>query len=294
LTLILVRYAELGLKSERVRRRFLQRLIRDISSGLEKAGIDHLMENERGRIFIECSDPHDASEVLRRTNGIHSFSVVEECGSRPEELMTCLAKFGSTRIRQGMTYGLKVKRTGSHPYTSQEIAAMGGGAVISQLPQGAASVDLTHPDVWVEVEIRENRAYVFSGRERGLGGMPSDTQGRVLLWLPGSPSEELRERALLSYWMMARRGCNVVPVAIEPQEWAFLSERIDRKVLAISDEMKLPETAMTLRADGIAYPFDLPGIPICRIHPRDRPLAEFYPTSGLSGTEVDSWLVRLS
>jgi thiamine biosynthesis protein ThiI len=302
MTKVLVRYGELGLKSERVMRRFLKRLNRDMTSRLTQEGIDHVIGTERGRIFVDCNDPGRAIEVLRRVSGVFSLSEVTECGSSRDQIMECLADYGRDRVRPGMSYGLKVKRIGSHPYTSRDIAIAGGGAVVSHLKEGESRVDLDDPDIWIELEIRENRTYIFSGRVKGVGGMPSDTQGKVLLYLPPDRDKETEERAALSYWMLSRRGCTVIPVSLPEagSEWMRALQTYGVRAECMSLEgpdvkASLARTCTMLRAAGIAYPFDVSAIPSASsVHPRDGPLAEFYPTAGIERGGIDAMLERFS
>ncbi len=302
MTKVLVRYGELGLKSERVMRRFLKRLIDDMSDELTRAGIDHLIESERGRIFVDCNDPDAAIEVLRHVSGVFSMSKVDECPSEYEGLMACLRDYGSERIRPGMTYGLKVKRMGSQPYTSRDIAVNGGGAVISHLKEGEVRVDLDHPDILIEVEIRENKAYIFTQRIRGAGGMPSGTQGRVVLYLPRDPTPEIIKRAVLSFWMLSRRGCTVIPAIASGTEgeWAgaLRAFRIDIGRISFDPDdpvASLERICSANHAAGIAYPFDAGSSPPDpSIHPRSEPIAEFYPTAGLNRSELEAMIERFS
>lgn len=295
MSLILIRYAEIGLKSERVRRRFLARLVRDITEKMEAGGIDHLIESERGRIFLECSDKEAASALLRTINGIASFSLVTPCSSKYDDIMGCLNEFGRQRLRAGMSYGLKVRRIGTHPYTSREIAINGGGAVISHLAEGENRVDLKDPDLWVYVEIRENMAYVFSEVLRGLGGMPSGTQGRVLLYLPPDPTDRIRRRARLSRSLLERRGCTVVPVVRgeDIEEWKVepaLGQDV-RALDPIGTEDALAAALKEHRALGVAYPCDLQDVKRAHgSHPASLPAVELYPTSGLEDDEVDAYI----
>ena len=147
MVLYLIRFAELGLKSERVRRRFLQSFLKDIERRLTSAGVDHIIERERGRIFIDSSRPRETVEVLKRIPGIQSFSPVEGCSSDWDSLMEKLREIGSRTIKPGMSYGLKVRRSGNSEYTSQDVAVEGGGAVVSHLKEGENRVDLGNPDI---------------------------------------------------------------------------------------------------------------------------------------------------
>ncbi|MGA1793945.1 MAG: THUMP domain-containing protein [Thermoplasmatota archaeon] len=303
MTTVLVRFAELGLKSERVRSRFLKQLADDIEESLIDAGIEHVMDVRRSRIFIETEMERETSDVLRQVPGVFSFSFVEEASSEKGALMSALSRYGEARIKKGMTYGLKVRRTGSHPYSSQEIAVEGGGAVISHLKDGDAAVDLKAPDIWIEVEIREGSAYIFDNRTKGIGGMPASSQGKVLLYLP-QHDPGMEKRSLLSYTFMRRRGCKVIPAALpeNASSWVpFLGrnrigEGKDPFILQGEDiETSLRDALGKLRVWGVVLPFG-PGVkegfPV--IHSDGTAVSQFYPTISLSDHAVDEWLARLA
>ncbi|MGA1820517.1 MAG: THUMP domain-containing protein [Thermoplasmatota archaeon] len=302
MTTVLVRFAELGLKSERVRSRFLQQLADDIEESLIEEGVEHVMDVRRSRIFIQTGAVKEASDVLRQVPGVFSFSLVEEAFSEKGALMEALSRYGAVRIRKGMTYGLKVRRTGSHPYSSQEIAVEGGGAVISHLKEGDASVDLKSPDVWIEVEIRERSAYIFDNRTKGMGGMPASSQGKVLLYLP-EHSTGIERRSLLSYTFMRRRGCKVIPAALPDHSgpWTSFLERNriggERTPFILHGEgieASLMDAVSKLRVWGIVLPFG-PGVPEGSpvMHADGTAVSQFYPTISMSDAEVEEWLERL-
>lgn len=301
MTTVLVRFAELGLKSERVRSRFLKQLADDIEESLIGACIEHVMDVRRSRIFIEGEGTEDISKVLKQVPGVFSFSFVELASSEREKLMESLSRYGKERIGKGMTYGLKVRRTGVHPYSSQEIAVEGGGAVISHLKEGDATVDLKHPDIWIEVEIREGSAYIFDNRTKGMGGMPASSQGRVLLYLPAHDSR-MEGRSLLSYTFMRRRGCKVIPAVLPDHapSWTRVLGRTgmgDGKgpfILMGEDlEASLKDAVRKLRVWGLVLPFG-PGIDeeLPLLHSDGSAVSQFYPTISMTDTEVGEWLER--
>ncbi|MGA1848580.1 MAG: THUMP domain-containing protein [Thermoplasmatota archaeon] len=307
MALILVRFSELGLKSERVRSRFLSRLADDIQDSLLEAGIEHIMEVKRSRIFIETGDPESAGAVLKYIPGVYSFSIVQAASSEKDRLMEALSAYGAERIREGMTYGLKVRRSGDHPYTSQQIAVEGGGAVISHLEESKVKVDLKKPDVWIEVEIRDSRAYIFDSRIRGMGGMPASSQGRTIMFMPPLPrgmnGSGLVERVELSFTLMRRRGCRVIPVCLsgDGESWAHALEGSSvrlKKGPFILDEGQLGPgliaAASKLKAWGVIFPQSSDGLdqlPV--LHSTGAPLAQFYPTASMDEVEVRDWLRRL-
>jgi thiamine biosynthesis protein ThiI len=275
----------------------------DIEETLLDAGVEHILEVMRSRIFLETDQLEEAGKVLERIPGIYSFSVVEPSSSEKAELMGALSRYGKTRIEKGMTYGLKVRRTGTHPYTSQDIAIDGGGAVISHLEEDDTKVDLKDPDVWIEVEIRDARAYLFENRIKGLGGMPASSQGKVLLYLP-HPDEEIVKRSILSFILMRRRGCKVIPAADEEdverwsQEMRSYSIGGGREPFILHGEDlegKLRDALQKLKCRGLVVPSG-PGeetkFPV--MHSKGASVSQFYPTISMSLEDVEDWISTLN
>src|SRR3989304_6192118 len=74
--------------------------------------------------------------------------------------------------------GRPPRRSGTPPYTSQDIARLVGRRIQDVEP--GARVDLDDPDVEIHIEVRENRSYLFTAISGGPGGLPMGSQGRVL------------------------------------------------------------------------------------------------------------------
>lgn len=304
---ILVRYAELGLKSERVRSRFLRQLMNNISEDLLKGGIEHILSSTRGRVFIETDTIDNSLDILRTIPGIYSFSVVDEVPSSMDELMDGMAEHARSRLHEGMSFGIKVRRTGETDYNSREIAIAGGDAVCRHLDDSTVSVDLKDPDIWFEVEIRGDRAYLFNDRIKGMGGMPYDTQGKVILFLPHTDSfsigkSEVQMRADLSYLMMRRRGCKVIPVVTEGslEIWKERIEEMTRgsgRPFVIEGKDLSAELIFAVRKTGsfgLVHPApeeESEMVPI--LHAVGGSVSVFQPTVGFDPGEVDSWIKRL-
>jgi thiamine biosynthesis protein ThiI len=299
MVLFLVRYGELGLKSERVKRLFLRKMMKDIQSSLMSAGIEHTLDEERGRIYVEADDGEGASRVLRTVPGIFSFSEVTKAPSDWEQLMKALSDYGRTRLKEGMTFGLKVRRVGKEGYSSQDVAVHGGGVVSSHLPEGSVKVRLKDPDILFEVEVRGNNAYLFTDRVQGSGGLPSASQGRVLLLLPHEDpiTEGDIMRARVSRLMMRRRGCSVQVASFEkdaPSWKAALNDPLI-DVRPVRDQSELMELIKVTEVRGIVHIFPLERVQEAGlVHDRGEPVASFFPTATMDDDEVRAWERRLS
>ncbi len=202
--LILVRYNEIALKSGSVRERFEKRLLSNIEDAFAVAGETASIERAAGRFYVYPQNFDAALLILGRIFGIYSFSPAIKCSSDLEDIRRSAAAFALKSIKPGQSFAVRPKRTGSgHPYTSQELGRDVGDAVNEAT---GASVNLTNPDFELFAEVRDNKAFVFSGRLHGPGGMPYGTQGRVVAVV------DSMDGALAAY-LMAKRGCEVILMA---------------------------------------------------------------------------------
>ena len=308
MTIIMIRYGELGLKSRKVRRRFERLLIDDIESRLIACGISHISEIERGRIFVDVDDPEIAKSVLLRVPGIQSFSPVYPCSSDWDKMMESLKEVGKRRIKPGMTYGLKVRRAVDKSYSSHDVAVEGGSAVVSHLKEGEAKVDLSDPDIWIEVEIRGSLAYIYTERIPGIGGMPFSSQGKALIYLPplsrkGSISRRIEDRIALSYLLSERRGTRVIPCTEAGSEnvWKDILQvrgiRLkDKPFILAGKELRdsLIDACSRLSIRVVIFHNDassISDVPV--LHDNGRPIACLFPTAAMDDIDLEEWSKRM-
>ena len=81
MSILLVRYSEIGLKSAPVRRRFENQLKDNMLSMLMEDGVEAFITKSGARYYVEASDIAAAVFSLRRVFGVGSISVAEECAS---------------------------------------------------------------------------------------------------------------------------------------------------------------------------------------------------------------------
>lgn len=206
--LILVRYGEIGLKSRPVRRRFEQILQQNIEVAFEAADLDCIVQRAPGRFFVSTSLIPRGVEILRRIFGLTSISPAQVVPSDLPTLLGRVAPFFDELAREkpgAKTFAIRARRSGQHPYSSQDLARDGGGAVLDRPGGDRWTVDLDRPDVELFIEVRDNKAYLFGERVEAPGGLPMGSQGRVVVLLKDLHS-------LLAAWLMMKRGCSIVPV----------------------------------------------------------------------------------
>lgn len=280
---ILVRYGELGLKSESVRGRFEQALVQDIRRKHMLAGVPCVISSLRGRLFVDSDDWRRSMELLSRTFGVVSFSPVTKATSELSGLKEAAIGFSQGLFSKGATFAVRARRTGNHPYTSQTLAGELGAALLEAFSDTGLKVDLDDPEVEVCVEVREREAYLYSSSLPGPGGMPKGTQGKVLSLVSS-------ERGVASSWLLMKRGCNVIVASADagtPE--ALRAWNPDLRVVPPEEDPF--SQARYLRCSGVSVEWGLRDLEGGSALRGDLPV--FYPLIGMTEDEVRRLLDRV-
>jgi thiamine biosynthesis protein ThiI len=83
----------------------------------------------------------------------------------------------------GRTFAVRCRRSGQHAFTSLDVERAVGAALLAR--SHASGVNLTQPQVTVELEISGQTVFVVTDRHRGLGGYPVGSLDPVLSLLSG-------------------------------------------------------------------------------------------------------------
>jgi len=192
-----VRVGEQSLKSEQVQRRWQQIFLQNIRAALDSAKLRYRIEQDRSRVFVYSATTEKVIKSLGKVFGITSLSPCYV--TKPDEkdvakIAVTLAK--KMKIGPRKSFAIRATRVGEHPFNSQEIAGKTGYAVQKATK---APVDLTKPEAEIEIEVRPKKAFVFSERIEGPGGMPLGTAGKAVAYVND-------KKSALAAWMAARRG----------------------------------------------------------------------------------------
>jgi thiamine biosynthesis protein ThiI len=195
---VVVRYAELALKG-RNRPWFINTLVRTLRNAL--ADLDVVdVRALMGRIEIRlgpAADWADVRERLRRLPGVGNFSRAMPVGANLDAITT--AVLAELPGRAPATFRISARRADKRfALPSPEIERLVGRSV-----QDATGwrVDLSRPDLTIYIEVLTDGAFVFCGKERGAGGLPVGTSGKVMCLLSGGIDSPV------AAWRLIRRGC---------------------------------------------------------------------------------------
>jgi thiamine biosynthesis protein ThiI len=280
---ILVRYGELALKSPPVRREFERTLERNILDQFRRAGLACRLRADHGHLYVGAEDEAPAVVVLRRIFGVTSVSAVVEVSSDRGEIERKVLELTDAPLRAGSTFAVRARRTGQHPFTSQELARDLGAKILERFPDRGLTVDLEQPEVEIHVEVRGPRTYLYRDRHAGPGGLPLGVAGQVVALVDS-------ERGALGAYLLMKRGCRCALVTTEtggPFAQGTLG-RFDPAVRispATGDPAATIESLATdVRADAVVLPLTVEGYPAARVRWGDRVI--FSPTVGMTDEEV--------
>jgi adenylyl- and sulfurtransferase ThiI len=211
---------EIGIKSRPVRREYEILLLKLIRGALRDEEIPFSrIWRDAGRVFILTPDAQRAARLASRIFGVASTSP----GAVTDASMGAIIDAGK-RLAAGMvqgTFAVRCRRTGNHPYSSQDVAARLGEAILGL---GAPlKVDLTNPDQEVSVEIRSDLAMVYSEVYAGPDGYPIGTQDSAL-----GVVDETAD-SLIASWCIMKRGSPVTALSVE-QEGRDMGPVVDNLV----------------------------------------------------------------
>ena len=197
--LYLIKEGEISLKGGN-RNLFEKQLRHNIKNKLRPYHSD--ITKQKGRLYARIPDevPDDLVEkALRTTPGITGFARAHQAEKSLEGIIAKAKEIlPSSSFAGGGSFRVTVKREDkSFPLNSHDVACELADAVFSLFPD--MTVNLKHPDHTLTCEIR-NDVFLYTGEEKGEGGLPYATAGKGMLLLSGGIDSPV------AGYMMAKRG----------------------------------------------------------------------------------------
>jgi thiamine biosynthesis protein ThiI len=208
----MVRYGELFLKSEPVKRHFIGLLMRNIKKALDSEGLPHKFELFRGRMLVLGDEPERIAAVVSRVFGVVDVSVCTRTSNNLDDLCSTAIETARGNLKSGMSFAIRAKRQGVSRYTSQQMGEVIGRAISDHI--AGARVDLSHPDYEIFIEGRDVGGFVYDRRIEAHGGLPLGTQGRVCVLLSSGIDSPVAS------WLAMKRGCEVTHLHMDGGRWA--------------------------------------------------------------------------
>ena len=181
---IMIRYGELSTKGKN-RMRFINKLRNNISDVLSIYPADKVTaDRDRAHAYLNGTDYEQVAESLKQVFGIQNFSPVYKIEKSVPALISAVQEIMQEIYQEGMTFKISSRRS-DHTFEldSRELNQTLGGAVFEVLP--SIQAQMKKPDINLQVEIREEAAYISYETIKGAGGLPVGTSGKGMLMLSG-------------------------------------------------------------------------------------------------------------
>lgn len=181
---IMVRYGELSTKGKN-RMRFINKLKQNIKHVLSiYPDVTITANRDRAHIFLNGTDYVPVAESLKNIFGIQAFSPSYKVEKNLESIKQAVQEVMQDVYHDGLTFKITSKRS-DHTFEmdSRKLNQYLGSAVFDVLPNIQAK--MKGPDINLQVEVREEAAYLSYENIKGAGGLPVGTAGRGMLMLSG-------------------------------------------------------------------------------------------------------------
>lgn len=226
----LIKYAEIGVKGKN-RFLFEDALVRQINLSLKNIDGQFHVYKEVGRIYVDAQD-YDYDEVIDALR--HVFGIVGICpvvqiedngfDDLKEKVISYMDEMYPDKK---ITFKVNARRARkNYPLASMEINGAVGEAILDAFPD--IRVDVHHPDVMLNIEIRQV-INIYSETIPGPGGMPVGTAGKGMLLLSGGIDSPV------AGYMIAKRGVSLEAVYFHTPP--YTSERAKQKVLDLAKKV---------------------------------------------------------
>lgn len=197
---MIIRYAEIALKGQN-RRDFERRLAGNIRQrlGLERSQVT--LQRDQIVIEVPAENVAEAKARLATVFGVAWFAEVARSKNELEVIKQTAYEVAGGLLNPETSFGVQTRRSDKRvPFTSRQVNELVGAHLQAET---GAPVDLSHPDVRVNIAVKRSGAYIFAKRHRGPGGLPVGTNGRVLSLLSGGFD------SIASSYLLAKRGARV-------------------------------------------------------------------------------------
>ena len=224
--IILLKNGELALKGLN-RHTFENQLVKNMKFRLHDLGKIRYVSSQSTIMVEPIDDRVDLDEAFRRLKLIFGIAGISRCAAVEKDMNTILpaaCDYLREELLLAKTFKVNAKRSDKKfPLNSPQICMELGGEILDKYPH--LTVDVHNPELVVNVEIRDNFAYIHGNQVKGAGGMPVGTAGQAALLISGGIDSPV------AGWMMSKRGLRLVGIHFASPP--YTSQRAEMKVHAL-------------------------------------------------------------
>ena len=196
---IMVRFGELSTKGKnkkdfiRILYTNIKRSLKDFPSLSIETRYDHIY------VHLNGEDYNPVIDILQDISGIQGLSLVCKVDKDIEAIKN--ASLELIKLEKGNTFKVKVKRSDKRfPIHSEEITRMVAPVILKNT---SLKVDVHNPDILLNIEVRDEGAYIFVKTFPGAGGYPLGVAGKSMHMLSGGIDSPV------AAYLMMKRGVTI-------------------------------------------------------------------------------------
>ncbi len=196
-------------KQSPITRLMVKRLVESIGRRLKREGIKAEIRAYTGRIIVEPrgNDLVRTRNILAKIFGISSISPAVETEN---ELFTIIERITSI-LRILKPRSISVRVSGEPLGISKRELLW----IITDRLKKELNIryDLVKPDISIGIDLREDKAYIYTEEYRGPGGLPYGVEGCLITLVSGGID------SAVAAWYTMKRGVRIIPLYIDYGEY---------------------------------------------------------------------------
>jgi thiamine biosynthesis protein ThiI len=184
---------------------------------------------KRGRIYIKTNNANEVAHKLTMVFGISSVSPAVKTTAEMDEIVQKAIWLATATIENEGSFAVRCHRVGEHPYSSMQICKEVGKQILTSLKDRNLRVKLKNPEFTINIEVRDDEAYIYAKMVQGPGGFPLGSQAKVVCLLSGGIDSPV------ACWLAMKRGCPIIPVYLDNKP--FTDETTTTKASDVANKL---------------------------------------------------------
>ena len=225
---IIIKYGELTTKKDNINY-FIKVLKNNIINSL--VNIEYEITYDKTRMFIYSNNLEEVIKRLKNIFGIYKFTIGYKIDNDMDSISSSSLEL--LKDKEFNTFKVITKRSNkSYPLNSMEVSKKIGAYLLKNIK--GIKVDVHNPDLFLNIEIRKDDAYIYFEDIMGIGGYPVSTLGKGLLMLSGGIDSPV------AGYLAMKRGIKIECVYFEAPPHTSLEAK--NKVLELARKLAVYNT----------------------------------------------------
>ena len=225
---IIIKYGELSTKKDNINY-FIKVLKNNIISSLDN--LEYNITYDKTRMFIYSNNLEEVIKRLKNIFGIYKFTIGYKIDNDMDSISSSSLEL--LKDKEFNTFKVITKRSNkSYPLNSMEVSKKIGAYLLKNIK--GIKVDVHNPDLFLNIEIRKDDAYIYFEDIMGIGGYPVSTLGKGLLMLSGGIDSPV------AGYLAMKRGIKIECVYFEAPPHTSLEAK--NKVLELARKLAVYNT----------------------------------------------------